>query len=83
MARTSAVDLAHGLKGATFPINKRQLAEHARQNRAPEDVVKTIQELPDKEFGSITEVEHAFSQRHTGSKPQGDAAGAARKGGQH
>ena len=82
MARTPAADLAHGIKGATFPINTRKLAEHARQNRAPAEVVETIKQLPDQEFSSITEVEHAFSQSGHG-KPQGGATGAAGKGSKH
>jgi hypothetical protein len=85
MPRTSAADLSHGLKGATFPLNTRQLAEHARQNRAPDDIVETIKQMPDREFGSLADVEHEFSQsQHKGSKPKsGGATQAARKGGKH
>jgi Protein of unknown function (DUF2795) len=82
MARTSAADLSHGLKGASFPMNTRQLAEHARQNRAPEDVVETIKHMPDREFGSLADVEHAFSQSQRGEEPKSrGATGEARKGG--
>lgn len=82
MARTSAADLSHGLKGASFPMNTRQLAEHARQNRAPEDVVETIKQMPDREFGSLADVEHVFSQGQRGGEPKGHGAtGEARKGG--
>jgi Protein of unknown function (DUF2795) len=70
MPRTSAADLSHGLKGAAFPMNTRQLARHARQNRAPDDIVETIKRMPDREFGSLADVEHEFSQSlHKGSKP--------------
>ena len=82
MARTSAADLSHGLKGATFPMTTRQLAEHARQNRAPDDLVETIKHMPDREFGSLADVEHAFSESQEGGEPKGrDATEAASKGG--
>ena len=80
MARTSAADLSHGLKGAHFPMNTRQLAEHARQNKAPDDVVKTIQQMPDREFGSVADVEYVFSQSQKGKAGSGEATGEARKG---
>ncbi len=84
MARTSAADLSHGLKGATFPMNTRQLAEHARQNRAPDEVVETIKHMPDREFGSLADVEHVFSQSRDGEEPKtGRATEKARKGGTH
>ncbi len=84
MARTSAADLSHGLKGAHFPMNTRQLAEHARQNRAPNEVVETLKEMPDREFHSLADVEHAFSENQHGEEPGGrGATGEARKGGTH
>ncbi len=84
MARTSAADLSHGLKGATFPMTTRQLAEHARQNRAPHEVVETIKHMPDREFGSLADVEHVFSQSRDREEPgSGGAAEKARKGGTH
>ena len=64
MAHPSAATLAHGLKGAHFPINKKQLAELARKNKAPEDVIDVVEDLPEQEFASITEVEHAFGKSH-------------------
>jgi Protein of unknown function (DUF2795) len=80
MARTSAADLAHGLEGATFPMSTRQLAEHARQNRAPDEVVQTIKRMPDKEFDSLADVEHAFSESQEDEPAEGGTA-ATKKGG--
>jgi len=82
MARTSAADLSHGLKDASFPMTTRQLAEHARQNRAPDEVVETIKHMPDREFGSLADVEHVFSESEEGDEPSsGGATEKARKGG--
>ncbi len=84
MARTSAADLSHGLKGATFPMTTRQLAEHARHNKAPDEVVETIKHMPDREFGSLADVEHAFSEsQEGGSRKSRGATEDARKGGTH
>jgi len=50
MARTSAADLAHSLKGAHFPISKEDLMKLAGKNGVPEDVCETMEELPDEEL---------------------------------
>ncbi len=84
MPRTSAADLSHGLKGAHFPMNTRQLAEHARQNLAPQEVIETLKHMPDREFRSLADVEHAFSESHEGGQAKGhEATGEVRKGGTH
>ncbi len=88
MARTSAADLAHGLKGAKFPMSKKEIAELARKNGVAEEVLQTIDEMPDGEYGSVTDVEHAFhegqggDQSHKGGN-KGETTTAAQKGGHH
>jgi hypothetical protein len=84
MAHISAADLSHGLKGAKFPINTRQLAEHARKNKAPDAVIETIKHMPDREFGSLADVEHAFGQSQKGGEPKSrGGTEEAKKGGTH
>jgi len=88
MARTSAADLAHSFKGAKFPISRKDLADLARKNGAAEEIVETIEELPDDEFDSVVQVEKAFSEEsHSGQGGQGGssgkATGDAQKGGHH
>jgi hypothetical protein len=89
MAHTSAADLAHGLKGAKFPMSKKDLAALARKNGVAHEVVQTIEEMPEGEYGSVTDVEHAFHQsqsggaRQSGTGGKGGATSAAQKGGQH
>ena len=87
MARTSAADLAHGLKGAKFPMSKKDLVSLARKNRVADEVLQTFEEIPDGEYDSVTEVEHAFHEGQGGGKAQaagnkGEATKAAQKGGQ-
>ena len=87
MARTSAADLAHGLKGAKFPLSKQDLIALARKNSVADDVLKTFEELPDGEYASVTDVEHAFHEDQGGGKREtgkkGKATTAAQKGGKH
>ncbi len=83
MARISAADLAHGLKGAKFPMSKKEIAELARRNGVADAVVQTIEGMPDGEYGSVTDVEHAFHQDSGGDVKSGRATDAAKKGGQH
>ncbi len=88
MARTSAADLAHGLKGAKFPMSKNDLVSLARKNGVGDEVLKTFEEIPEGEYGSVTDVEHAFHEEQGGGEGRGrgnkaDATAAAQKGGQH
>jgi Protein of unknown function (DUF2795) len=88
MARTSAADLAHGLKGAHFPISKGDLMKLARKNGAGEDVLETMKELPNDDYASVAEVEKAFGELNreeggSGRQKTGGGAKAAQKGGHH
>jgi len=88
MARTSAADLAHGLKGAKFPLSKKDLLSLARKNQVADEVLQTFEEMPDGEYGSVTDVEHAFHQGQAGGESReksnkGAASTAAQKGGKH
>jgi hypothetical protein len=88
MATTSAADLARSLKGAHFPLSKKELAELARKNGASKDVMETIEGLRDEKFASVAEVEKAFGEesRSQGgaSKPRSsESTEAAREGGHH
>jgi hypothetical protein len=88
MARTSAADLAHGLKGAKFPMSKKDLVSLARKNQVADEVLQIFEEMPDGEYGSVTDVEHAFHEEQSGGERhergnKGEATAAAQKGGQH
>jgi len=62
MARTSAADLAQALKGADFPLDKEGLKEQALQNGASEEIVQTLDDMPDDEYQSLADVEQAFGE---------------------
>jgi hypothetical protein len=44
MARTSAADVAHGLKGAKFPMSKKDLVQLARKNGVADEALKTFEQ---------------------------------------
>ena len=63
---TSAASIAKILKGIDFPANKNDLVNHASQNKGQtddsDDVIDTIDQLPDKEYKSMADVEHEVGQ---------------------
>ena len=53
----SPVEIARSLKGIRFPASKRDVVEHARGNQAGEDVLAVLEQLPDRQYGNMAEVE--------------------------
>lgn len=62
MPQTSAADLAQGLMGASFPMTKEQLADFAREHGAADEILETLEEMPEGEYRSLAEVEKAFGE---------------------
>jgi hypothetical protein len=54
---TSPVEIAKALRGISFPADKQDLIEHASQNEADESVMEVLEELPEREYGSMADVE--------------------------
>ena len=50
------------LKGINFPVNKQKLVEQAKTNGAPNEVINTIQRLPEEKFNSSADVTKAYGQ---------------------
>jgi hypothetical protein len=60
--KVSAAELAMYLKGASFPMNKQKLAQVAKQNGAPQEVIGYIEGMSGRgDFNSPVDVEKAFS----------------------
>lgn len=58
----SASEVEQFIKGVDFPCAKEGLVEKARSNNAPQEVLSTIENFPDQEFGSPTDVARAISE---------------------
>jgi hypothetical protein len=62
MQRVSVTEITKALKGIEFPVDKEELLEFAREGGADEEVIDILEEMPDDEYGSITDVMHAFGE---------------------
>lgn len=60
--RPNPIEVETHLKGIEFPANKQELIEHARQNQAPEEVLATLEPMPDREFGNAADVAKGLDQ---------------------
>ncbi|MDB9375599.1 DUF2795 domain-containing protein [Nodularia sphaerocarpa] len=58
----SAVDISRSLSGIDFPANKEDLVNHAREKKANKEVIDILQQMPEREYGNMADVEHAFGQ---------------------
>jgi hypothetical protein len=72
------------LKGQDYPADKKDLIETARRNKAPQEVMKLIENLPGDEFGGPQDVMKGYSeeeQKRGGNATAGSAhTSGARKG---
>jgi hypothetical protein len=60
--RPNPIEVEKHLKGIKFPASKQDLIEHARQNDAPEEVLSTLEQMPDREFGNAADVAKGVGQ---------------------
>jgi Protein of unknown function (DUF2795) len=63
---TSAAAIATILSGIDFPKKKEEVVAYARKNKQkvdkPEDILKTIDEMPTRTYHTMTEVEKALGE---------------------
>ncbi|RJP74384.1 MAG: DUF2795 domain-containing protein [Candidatus Zixiibacteriota bacterium] len=50
------------LRGINYPASKRDLQNHARRNNAPEDVMDTLDMMPDRQYHSADDVAEGISE---------------------
>lgn len=58
----SAAELEKYLNGVVYPANKDNLLDTARANRAPEEVIDMIENLPENNFNSPIDIAKAFGE---------------------
>lgn len=56
----SPANVTKHLKGIDFPANKKDLVKHAQQLKADKEVIDEIQQMEDREYGSMADVMKAF-----------------------
>ncbi|GAB2800054.1 hypothetical protein GCM10027040_29490 [Halomonas shantousis] len=52
----SPANITHHLKGVDFPASRTDLEKHAKDNGAEKDVLEVIRNMPDKEYGDMSDV---------------------------
>jgi len=62
----SSATIIAELKGIHFPTDKTQMMHHARRadtGRDPEDVVALLEQLPDRQYESLADIQGALAER--------------------
>jgi hypothetical protein len=60
MAKVSPAEVEKSLRGLDFPVSKDMLIKHARSNDASEEVLDTLDALPDEEYASLADINKAI-----------------------
>lgn len=62
MTKVNPIQLQKHLKGVDYPASKEQLIEHAQKQGADENAISVLQQLPDEEYESPTDVSEAVGE---------------------
>ncbi len=68
---SSPIEVQKALKDIDYPANKEKLIQHAKKHQASEDVMRDIEELPDKEYTNAADVSKEFK-GDTGREGEGE-----------
>lgn len=63
MARATPPQVQDHLTGVEYPARKQDLVRIARQNNAPEEVIREVQNLSDRVYGDPVEVTEEMRRR--------------------
>lgn len=63
----SAASIQQYLHGVTYPMDKEEMINRAKENGASDDVISVMKQFPEKEYKNPTEVSRAFSSVHSKS----------------
>lgn len=64
MEKPNPIELQKHLKGVSYPASKEELIQHAQEQGADEDLLSTLEQLPDEEFETPAEVSKAVGALH-------------------
>lgn len=60
MAKANPIQIQKHLKGVDYPASKQDLIKHAQQQGADENIRSVLEQLPDEEFETPTDVSKAI-----------------------
>lgn len=62
MAKVNPIQLQKHLKGVDYPVSKEDLIKHAKQQGADEDALSALEQLPDEQYETPTDVSKAIGE---------------------
>lgn len=62
MAKVNPIQLQKHLKGVDYPASKEQLIQHAQKQGADDNAISVLNQLPDEEYESPTDVSEAVGE---------------------
>jgi Protein of unknown function (DUF2795) len=62
MAKVNPIQAQKYLKGIDYPVSKEDLLKHAKQEGADEELCKTLEQMPGKQFDTPADVSKAIGQ---------------------
>ena len=62
MAKVNPIQLQKHLKGVDYPASKEQLIQHAQKQGADDTALSVLNQLPDEEYESPTDVSEAVGE---------------------
>ena len=60
---TPTATIVQFLEGLHFPVSKQQIIQQARQKNAPPEVLGLLNQLPEKQFNSLQELQQLATLR--------------------
>lgn len=58
--QTSPVQVQKFLKDINYPVKKQELIEHAKKNKASNEVLQDLEKLPEKQYTNAADVSKEF-----------------------
>ncbi|MBF2051227.1 MAG: DUF2795 domain-containing protein [Leptolyngbya sp. IPPAS B-1204] len=62
MATVNPIELQKYLKGMNYPASKDDLIDHAEEQGADDDILDLLEQLPDEEYETPTDVNKAVGE---------------------
>ncbi|WP_017314639.1 DUF2795 domain-containing protein [Mastigocladopsis repens] len=59
MSKVNPIQLQKHLKGVDYPASKEQLIQHAQKQGADDNAISVLQQIPDQEYETPTDVSAA------------------------
>jgi hypothetical protein len=62
MAKANPIQVQKFLSGMDYPANKDELVDHAKSKGADENIMQTLEQLPDEDYETPADVSKAIGQ---------------------